>query len=213
VLVLGATNIPWSLDPAVRRRFEKRIYIALPETGARSRIFEIHIGNTPHTLVRENFRELAEQTEGYAVIIQAIARANAQKHPKRSDAWWCCTTLIDRACLHRRYECRYSGSDIAVVVRDALMQPVRKVQSATHFKRVVAPDPNTQEVRERLTPCSPGDPDAIAMTWEQVDGDLLLAPPVSYSDFLKAIRQTKPSVNHEDLERQEQWTHEFGSEG
>lgn len=30
----------------------------------------------------------------------------------------------------------YSGSDIAVVVRDALMQPVRKVQTATHFKRV-----------------------------------------------------------------------------
>lgn len=32
--------------------------------------------------------------------------------------------------------CRYSGSDIAVVVRDALMQPVRKVLSATHFKAV-----------------------------------------------------------------------------
>ena len=34
--------------------------------------------------------------------------------------------------------CRYSGSDIAVVVRDALMQPVRKVLSATHFKQVSA---------------------------------------------------------------------------
>lgn len=31
---------------------------------------------------------------------------------------------------------RYSGSDIAVIVRDALMQPVRKVLSATHFKEV-----------------------------------------------------------------------------
>jgi len=169
--VLGATNIPWSLDPAVRRRFEKRIYIALPEVGARARIFEIHIGNTPHTLVRENFKELAEQTEGY------------------------------------------SGSDIAVIVRDALMQPVRKVQSATHFKAVLHEDPETHEMRECLTPCSPGDPDAQPMTWEQVDGDRLLAPPVSYSDFLKAIRQTKPSVNQEDLERQEQWTREFGSEG
>ena len=31
---------------------------------------------------------------------------------------------------------RYSGADISIVVRDALMQPVRKVQSATHFKKV-----------------------------------------------------------------------------
>ena len=30
----------------------------------------------------------------------------------------------------------YSGADIGIVVRDALMEPVRKVQHATHFCRV-----------------------------------------------------------------------------
>lgn len=30
----------------------------------------------------------------------------------------------------------YSGADIGIIVRDALMQPIRKVQSASHFKKV-----------------------------------------------------------------------------
>jgi vacuolar protein-sorting-associated protein 4 len=67
VLILGATNIPWSLDSAIRRRFEKRIYIPLPDFNGRARMFELHVGNTPCYLNPQDFRVLAEKTEGYVL--------------------------------------------------------------------------------------------------------------------------------------------------
>jgi vacuolar protein-sorting-associated protein 4 len=66
ILVLGATNIPWVLDSAFRRRFEKRIYIPLPETNARAEMFRLNLKSTPNNLNEENFKELGKRTEWYA---------------------------------------------------------------------------------------------------------------------------------------------------
>lgn len=66
VLVLGATNVPWELDAAIRRRFQKRIYIPLPDEAARKAMFRIHFGKEAHTLTDEDFDYLAKKTEGYS---------------------------------------------------------------------------------------------------------------------------------------------------
>ncbi|KAH8388051.1 hypothetical protein KR093_011374 [Drosophila rubida] len=193
ILVLGATNIPWVLDSAIRRRFEKRIYIPLPEAHARLVMFKIHLGNTTHVLTEQDLKELAGKTEGY------------------------------------------SGADISIVVRDALMEPVRKVQTATHFKRVTGPSPVNKEeiVNDLLVPCSPGDEGAIEMNWMDVPSDKLFEPPVTMvsawpppkanfllmcflrlqRDMLKSLSRTKPTVNEDDLTKLRKFTEDFGQEG
>lgn len=66
VLVLAATNTPYSLDQAVRRRFDKRIYIPLPDEAARAHIFRVHVGETPSDLTDEDYQMLGAQSEGFS---------------------------------------------------------------------------------------------------------------------------------------------------
>lgn len=103
---------------------------------------------------------------------------------------------------------RYSGSDIAIVVRDALMQPVRKVISATHFQPIQDPEhPDTT----KWTPCSPGAADAVEKTWTDVDSEELLEPPLRIADFLKSLASVRPTVTEADVKKHDQWTAESGT--
>ncbi|KAK9897778.1 AAA-domain-containing protein [Cystobasidium minutum MCA 4210] len=169
VLVLGATNIPWALDNAIKRRFEKRIYIPLPEAEARRKIFELNVGSTPCTLTLKEYKYLAQITEGY------------------------------------------SGSDIAVVVRDALMQPIRKLLSATHFKKVRVKDEEGNLV-DKWTPCSPGDPSAVEKTWTDIGEKELQEPPLGLSDFIRSVKGIRPSVPPESIAAHLKFADEAGSD-
>ena len=108
----------------------------------------------------------------------------------------------------------YSGADIAILVRDALMQPIRKVQTATHFKLVDAPKrDNPSEMSPHWTPWSPGDEGAQEKSWMDIESDELLEPEVAANDFVRAIQTTRPTVNFEDLRRHQEFTEQFGQEG
>ena len=49
VMVLAATNFPWDIDEALRRRLEKRIYIPLPNEEGREALLAINLKEVEKT--------------------------------------------------------------------------------------------------------------------------------------------------------------------
>ncbi|KAM7536088.1 hypothetical protein Aperf_G00000102923 [Anoplocephala perfoliata] len=65
VMVLAATNFPWDIDEALRRRLEKRIYIPLPSLAGRLALLRISLREV--ALDDDvNFEEIAEKLDGYS---------------------------------------------------------------------------------------------------------------------------------------------------
>jgi len=79
VVVIGATNRPDILDPALLRpgRFDRVIYVPPPDVEGRYQIFQIHTREMP--LADDvDLRKLAEMTEGYTgADIEAVCREAA----------------------------------------------------------------------------------------------------------------------------------------
>ena len=65
VMVLGATNLPWDLDEALRRRFEKRVYIPLPNSVGRREMFNINMKGIK-VLENVDLDKLVKLTDGYS---------------------------------------------------------------------------------------------------------------------------------------------------
>lgn len=183
VLVLGATNVPWELDAAIRRRFEKRVYIPLPEPEARASMVRIHLGDTPNNLSDHDFDTLGRETVGA------------------------------------------SGSDIKVLVKEALMEPLRRCQQAQQFLPVgeyLVPCeeyPNCPYCPPKLSSDPPGKRydcgrcGARRMQLWDVPPEKLKAPDVSVKDFQRVLRHSHASVSEKELDEYTTWTKQFGQDG
>lgn len=85
VIVIGATNRPGALDPALRRpgRFDREIEIGVPDKQARHEIMQIHTRGMP--LAEEvDLKKLSEMTHGYTgADLAALSRETAMKSLRR----------------------------------------------------------------------------------------------------------------------------------
>jgi transitional endoplasmic reticulum ATPase len=85
VIVIGATNRPGALDPALRRpgRFDREIEIGVPDKQGRHEILQIHTRGMP--LAKDvDMKKLFEMTHGYTgADLSALGRETAMKALRR----------------------------------------------------------------------------------------------------------------------------------
>ncbi|KAL8136821.1 hypothetical protein V2J09_002822 [Rumex salicifolius] len=74
---------------AIRRRFDKRIYIPLPDLKARQHMFNVHLGDTPHNLTESDF-ELGSQVKD--VLFEPVRKTQDAMffYKTRDDNWVPC---------------------------------------------------------------------------------------------------------------------------
>lgn len=68
VLVLAATNMPWAIDEAARRRFVRRQYIPLPERHVRESQLRTLLSHQKHNLTKNDIQVLVELTDGVWIL-------------------------------------------------------------------------------------------------------------------------------------------------
>lgn len=99
---------------------------------------------------------------------------------------------------------QYSASDISILVRDAVYEPVRRLQLAKQFRKL----PNG-----KWTPCREGEQGENKSWTDFKDQTELDIGEVSHLDMEAALKRTKPSVDQNQLKEYEEFTGSFGQDG
>jgi fidgetin-like protein 1 len=73
--VLAATNVPWDIDEAARRRFVRRQYIPLPEGGTREKQIRTLLERQKCDLTEEDIEKLVMLTDGKSTLYSPFLSA------------------------------------------------------------------------------------------------------------------------------------------
>lgn len=66
LFIMAATNLPWSIDTAILRRFDKKVYIPLPDPVAREYLVRKKLEVLGEALTNEDFQQIALKTENFS---------------------------------------------------------------------------------------------------------------------------------------------------
>ncbi|XP_048771676.2 vacuolar protein sorting-associated protein 4B-like isoform X2 [Ostrea edulis] len=107
----------------------------------------------------------------------------------------------------------FTSSDIVSLVRDALMEPVREIQRATHYVKVGGTaSSDSHGTTDKWSPCSAETPGGVAMTYLDMEADDILLQNVSMDHLLNCLSTCKPSVDDDYVNLLAKFTKDIGTQ-
>ncbi|CDW90465.1 aaa family protein [Stylonychia lemnae] len=194
VSVFATTNMPWELDIAALRRFERKILVPMPDKETRKNVMKLHSG-THHTLTDEDLDFLAEQTEGYSgsdlstlvndALMRPIKQLQQATHFKRVEK----RELVDQL-KNEYYE--ETIDDEEEDLTGSIWMPVI-VDSKTDKQALLKDDPSIKEM------------DLAAISEKEV-----FVRKAFLNDFKQSIENCKPTIHVSFLELYAKFLEKYG---
>ncbi len=94
----------------------------------------------------------------------------------------------------------FTGADINCLCRDAVMEPLRKIQRAQYFEQVLASDGS-----KKWRACAEGDEGAVKKSFMDIPAEEFSEPTMSTEDLETALRKSRPSISTEELKQYQEF--------
>lgn len=115
VFIIGATNYPNMIDPAILRagRLDKKYYIGVPDKKARMALFKLYLEKRPYDFGLD-YQQLADMTQGYVsadiqLIVNDASRNALRQHSKITMELLKAAILNTRPSLNANELCKYES--------------------------------------------------------------------------------------------------------
>ncbi|GET92402.1 ATPase-like protein [Leishmania tarentolae] len=135
VTVLAATNLPWELDAAFLRRFDRFIHVGLPSNAVKRRLLETELRGVAHTITDEALDRIVAHTDRFSVVDVRRLLSHAVMAPVTEWLLLTQATSEDRSSGNgEKAEARSDDSDVLCGVAATAPAPLlhRSSPSDTH---------------------------------------------------------------------------------
>lgn len=192
VTIVAASNLPWEIDPAIRRRFDRMIYVGPPTREAKATIIRRCLQKVSHSLSSEDLDTLLDRMEDFTASDVVLVAEQAMARPLAA--------IVDARAV------RIAAPEELASLNIPKHSPISDASQTHEGDASHSPESFTSQDNLYFLPCLSSDPRALThVRPDHIPEQQLLLRPVGLVDFDEILASFIPSVSKATVEVFSQW--------